>query len=81
MTATINETEVLPRECLIILAWAYWHCEEKKNTYCETEEREAVVIEIQDLTENCPEDLPGWRIKDLNTGEVLTGTEFLARHG
>jgi hypothetical protein len=80
MTET-TETETLPRECLIIHAFAYWHIEEVKETYCETEYLVDLVIEIQDLTEGREWDLPGWRIKDLKTKEELTGEEFLARHG
>lgn len=81
MASAITETEEFPRETLIIHAWGYWFDGEKRETYCETEYLDDMVIEIQDLTENRPEDLPGWRILNLETKEVLTGTAFLARHG
>lgn len=81
MTTLIVDGEEFPRETLIINAWGYWYDGEKKETYCHAEYLSDMVIEIQDMTANAPEDLPGWRIKNLKTGEVLTGTEFLARHG
>lgn len=79
--ATTTETETFPRETLIIHAWAHWYEGERKETFCHVEYLKDMVIEIQDLTADAPEDLPGWRIENLETGEILTGTEFLARHG
>lgn len=77
----MTETTTLTEEPELIHRYGYWFDGQKRGTYCEAETVENVVIELQDLTADAPEDLPGWRVKNLKTKETWTGTEFLARHG
>lgn len=60
--------------------FGYWHIEDEAG-YGETSTLENAVIEVADLAGGDLEELGGWRIKNLATEEIKTGTEVMWEYG
>lgn len=78
-TAPIPETPEGEDPGDIFENYSYQHIEE--TDVATTDTLENVVIEIHDMAEGDADELAGWRITNLYTGETLTGTQLLEDYG